>query len=106
MADIQTIKLGGLEVVINDDLGHMAVFHDGALSWDDLFQVKNEIWGEEIAAIEVYPKMSKLVNARACRHLWRMGEADFVPDLLGDDGSEDTLMSRCVNAWSEAREQG
>lgn len=92
-----------VRVWLDDDLGHLLVEHDGSITWDDLQDLKNSIWGDEARAIEVYPPVSQIVNNAPIRHLWRLGETDFAPDLLGADRSEDSLQTRCATAWAEAR---
>ena len=63
----------------------------------------SDIRATEARAIEVYPPVSQIVNNAPIRHLWRLGETDFAPDLLGADRSEDSLQTRCATAWAEAR---
>lgn len=94
---------GVIEILHDEPLGHLMVEHDGSITWDTLFEIKNEIWGDEVRAIEVYPARNQLVNSANIRHLWRLGAHDFCPDLLGDDGAEDSLMVRVGLAWAEAR---
>jgi hypothetical protein len=60
------------------------------------------VWGADARAIEVYPADSQVVNSINCRHLWRLGESDFAPDLLGDVPDQDTLAARFASVWSEA----
>jgi len=100
MSEPYTIPLFGCEVTVDPDLGKIAVAHDGSLDWDTLFEIKCRIWGDEARAIEVYPARSALVNARPCRHLWRLGDADFCPDLLGPVAHDDRLQSRYATAWA------
>jgi len=104
MAEPYTLQLHDLTLIIDPALGHIAVEHDGDISWDDLQSVKNAIWGAEARAIEVYPRQSDVVNARPCRHLWRLGDNDFCPDLLGPRAYDDRLQSRFVRAWTKAGE--
>ncbi|MGC9368696.1 MAG: DUF7694 domain-containing protein [Paracoccaceae bacterium] len=100
---IRTLQLLGYQVTVDDALGKLAVEHPGEMPWDDLFRIKNMVWGEEARAIEIYPRKSDLVNSIPCRHLWRLGEADFCPDLLGPAAHDDRLQSRYVARWTEAR---
>ena len=99
---IREITLIGYQVTINDALGCLSVAHDGDLPWDDLFRIKGMIWGVEARAIEVYPSASALVNNRNMRHLWRLGDRDFCPDLLGPVSYDDSLEARYNRAWAEA----
>jgi hypothetical protein len=39
-------------------------------SWSDFQAIKNELVGEEVDAVEVYPKESNLVNTANQYHLW------------------------------------
>lgn len=97
------VIVNGLSVMVDDQLGHLCVYHDGTLCWDELQAIKAQVWGPEARAIEVYPAASAEVNNRNARHLWRAGAFDFLPDLLGEDGHEDSLQARYAAAWAEAR---
>ncbi|KPU84425.1 hypothetical protein JI58_03905 [Marinosulfonomonas sp. PRT-SC04] len=99
------MRVNGFQVEANHSLGHLAVLHDGEITWDDLQAVKNAVWGEDANAIEVYPAQSRLVNSLNCRHLWRLGANDFCPDLLGQGQERDTLERRFCAAWNEAWSQ-
>ena len=104
---IRTLDICGYSVTVNDQLGHMEVAHDGSMSWDRLQEIKTIVWGADARAIEVYPRASDVVNSGNFRHLWRLGEGDFCPDLLGfetegDTGASDFLWVRCRRAWAEA----
>ena len=92
-----------LRVYHDEQMGHLAIEHDGTITWDELQTVKTSIWGPSARAIEVYPAEGQIVNSADMRHLWRLGENDFAPDLLGDDRAEDSLQGRCAVAWAEAR---
>ena len=83
--------------------GLLSVSHDGTITWDQLQSIKNAVWGEDVRAIEVYPAQSQVINSAPIRHLWRLGPNDFCPDLMGDDGAQDSLQSRFTAAWAEAR---
>ncbi len=96
----------GFDVHVDDAIGHLWVIHDGTITWDQLQDIKNNIWGADARAIEVYPAESDVVNSLHCRHLWRLGPADFAPDLLGNDPAQDSLAARYMGAWAEAREAG
>lgn len=87
-------------VLVDETMGHLWVEHDGTLTWDELQKIKNEIWGSETKAIEVYPPQSLLVNNKTIRHLWRLGEHDFCPDLRGGGAISDTLQARYERAWA------
>ncbi len=98
----------GHPVLLDCQLGHLMVSHDGKITWDQLQAIKNEVWGKDARAIEVYPAQGDVVNTGNWRHLWRLGKHDFCPDLLqhaprhmpGPDG----LQQRHSEAWREAGE--
>lgn len=92
----------GFEVHEHKALGHLWVIHNGSITWDQLQEIKSWVWGADARAIEVYPADSQVVNSINCRHLWRLGESDFAPDLLGDVPDQDTLAARFSSVWSEA----
>lgn len=102
----QIIALG-FDVLLDDRLGHLMVSHDGSITWDQLQAIKSAIWGEDARAIEVYPAASDVVNSGNFRHLWRLGESDFCPDLLehepGNVFADDNLEHRHLGAWTEAK---
>lgn len=55
---------------------------DGApivAEWDVLQAIKNEMCGEEIIAIEIFPAESQKVNEINRRHLWIVSESDIYP---------------------------
>ena len=102
--DVRQIKVNGLSVTIDDTLGKLMVEHDGTITWDQLQAVKNAVWGADARAIEVYPVQAAVVNSGNYRHLWRLGPADFCPDLLEFSfpkpfGRHTGLLARCAAAW-------
>lgn len=98
----------GFAVLVDLQLGHLMVAHDGTITWDQLQAIKNEVWGRDARAIEVYPRAGDVVNGGLFRHLWRLGEGDFCPDLLGFTAAalrpKNSLEARCFEAWCEAQE--
>jgi hypothetical protein len=42
----------------------------GDIPWREKQKIKNELWGKEYTAIEVFPKESELVDAANMYHLW------------------------------------
>lgn len=40
------------------------------LSWDTLQQIKNDIAGEDVTAIEVFPPTDRVIYETNMRHLW------------------------------------
>ncbi|MBA4783374.1 MAG: hypothetical protein H2045_09180 [Rhizobiales bacterium] len=77
LIDIPAIRA----ISIDLGLGHIAVEHDGHLKWDDLQVIKANVWGEDAAAIEIYPPASEVINNRSIRHLWLLGPDDWWPNL-------------------------
>lgn len=75
--------------------GLLSVEHDGTITWDDLQAIKNDLFGKEACATEIYPPQSRVVNNLNMRHLWLLGPGDWWPDL-GHEGELDanTLRSR------------
>lgn len=70
--------------VVHDELrGLLSVEHDGKITWDELQALKDQYFGPETPAIEVYPPNSLVVNSLPMRHLWRLGPTDWWPDLTG-----------------------
>ena len=102
-AEPKELVVNGFNCLHDEAGGHLVVYHDGNINWDDLFAIKNEVWGHSANAIEVYPKAHKVVRSVNARHLWRLGKGDYCPDLLGDDGSCDGLQARQARVWNEAR---
>lgn len=104
---IRTLDICGYQVTVDDALGKLCVAHDGAMSWDRLQEIKTIVWGPDTRAIEVYPRTADVVNNGCYRHLWRLGEGDFCPDLLSHNPSSfefsDALENRSFMAWREAR---
>ncbi len=103
---IRTLEILGMQVTVDDQLGKLCIAHSGVMTWDCLQWIKNFVWGDEARAIEVFPRHSDVVNNGNFRHLWRLGEGDFCPDLLshksGDIYDIDRLQDRHHQAWAEA----
>lgn len=95
-------QIKGFAVLVDDQLGHLAVTHDGTITWDQLQAIKNLVWGADARAIEVYPAQPSVVNNAPMRHLWRLGADDFCPDLLGNTEPKQTLERRFNTAWGAA----
>lgn len=105
--EIRVVDVCGYRVTVDDALGKLCVEHDGMMSWDRLQEIKDIVWGGEARAIEVYPRAGDVVNSGNFRHLWRLGEGDFCPDLLGFNpegarSSKDILWWRSFKAWAKA----
>jgi len=95
------VHIIGFDVLVDNTLGHLAVTHNGTITWDQLQEIKNRVWGQKSRAIEVYPVQSDVVNNASMRHLWRLGVDDFCPDLLGRPQPKKTLAVRFYQAWKE-----
>ena len=108
LLDQRELMVLGFPVLLDRKLGHLMVAHGGTITWDQLQAIKNEVWGRDARAIEVYPRHGDVVNSGNFRHLWRLGEGDFCPDLLhheqGDVLDDDSLEHRHRAAWAEAEE--
>lgn len=72
-----------ISVTLDESRGLLSVEHDGTITWDELQALKNEHFGPEAAAMEVYPPDSDVVNSLPMRHLWKLGAGDYWPDLTG-----------------------
>ena len=59
----------------------ISIHHDGTISWEDMQQIKNEIWGEDVVAVEMFPPEDQVVNSGNYRHLWRWLSITNPPDL-------------------------
>ena len=70
-------------VLLDELRGLMSVEHDGSITWDELQALKNEHFGADAVAIEVYPPNSHVVNSLPMRHLWKLGAGEYWPDLTG-----------------------
>lgn len=103
---IRTLQIGAWTVTVDDQLGKLCVEHSGIINFEMLQLIKDAVWGEDARAIEVYPRAADIVNNGLFRHLWRLGEGDFCPDLLGHSPStsavSDALEYRSAMAWREA----
>lgn len=97
--DPTEMEVMGFRVIVDDTLGHLAVAHDGSISWDQLQRIKNLVWGLDARAIEAYPPQSEVINNVQMRHLWLLGADDFLPDLLGRSRKKQTLERRFEKAW-------
>lgn len=100
-----TALINGFEVMIDVQLGHLAVTHDGTITWDQLQDIKNIAFGSTARAIEVYPSQFDVVNNAPLRHLWLLGNDDFAPDLLNRTDPRDTLENRFHDAWTLATQK-
>ena len=49
------------------------------IPWNIKQEIKNELWGEDRLAIEVFPQESHLIDAQDCYHLWIMPKGFKMP---------------------------
>ena len=49
------------------------------ICWSEKQRIKNEIFGHEAVAIEIFPKMSELVDSANMYHLWVMPDGFVIP---------------------------
>ncbi|WP_024896825.1 DUF7694 domain-containing protein [Brucella rhizosphaerae] len=89
-------------ILLDELRGLLSVEHDGTITWDELQELKNEYFGPDVVAIEVYPPHSNVVNSLPMRHLWRLGANEYWPDLTGQKAVGDlTLRDREILTRSE-----
>lgn len=104
--EFTVIEGPGFVATVDAALGHISVEHDGSLTWEHLQAIKTTAWGPDARAIEVYPRDDHVLNKGNIRHLWRLGDSDFCPDLLGRKTHtpmmqpDDSLQLRWANAWA------
>lgn len=64
-------KWGNVEhVTITKVSGGISTGGSNPISWSEKMMIKNELFGENRIAIEVYPKQNKLVDITDTYHLW------------------------------------
>lgn len=51
-------------------VSHVTITAHKQPNWAEKQQIKNELFGEEATAIEVFPKESELVNNASMYHIW------------------------------------
>lgn len=51
------------------------------ITWDELQNLKNKVFGIEAWAFEIYPPESELVNRKNVRHLWQVKNGHNLPNL-------------------------
>ncbi len=91
-----------VSVTLDELRGLLSVEHDGSITWDELQALKNEHFGPDAVAIEVYPPNSNVVNSLPMRHLWKLGAGEYWPDLTGQKAVGDlTLRDREILTRTE-----
>ncbi|WP_179947171.1 MULTISPECIES: hypothetical protein [unclassified Brucella] len=89
-------------VLLDELRGLLSIEHDGSITWDELQELKNEHFGPDAVAIEVYPPHSHVANSLPMRHLWKLGAGEYWPDLTGQRLVGDlTLRDREILTRSE-----
>lgn len=67
---------------------HIEIEHDGSINWLEMQTIKNEVWGRDAIAIEMYPPQDRVVNGGSTefhyRHLFKMNDDFAWPDIRGD----------------------
>lgn len=65
-------------IVLSNDR-HIALCRkDGkVVSWSEKMLIKNELFGNETMAIEIYPPQSKLVDNENVYHLWLVEQGEY-----------------------------
>ena len=68
-------------VTISRKSDGMMLTNDGSnnFTWAEKYQIKNELFGENRAAIEVYPKADRLVDVADVYHLWVFDKKVDIP---------------------------
>ncbi len=51
-------------------IGSLTVFGENDIPWATKMEIKNELFGEERLAVEVFPKIKNLVDTMDVYHLW------------------------------------
>ena len=69
-------NIGYVEHVTMMRINHTDPLHAGKIGWAEKQMIKNELFGEDRVAIEVYPKQNMLVDVCDVYHLW-VFEKDF-----------------------------
>ena len=49
------------------------------ISWNVKQEIKNELWGKDRVAIEVFPQEANLIDVQDCYHLWIMPKGFKMP---------------------------
>jgi len=65
-----------------DDITHLSIRRldrGHAKDWREFQQIKNELLGEEVEAIELYPMQSRVVDAANQFHLWALPKGEMFP---------------------------
>lgn len=58
---------------------HVAIDGESPIGWAEKMMIKNELFGEDRFAVEVYPKQEMLVDVADVYHLWVFGKKYDMP---------------------------
>ena len=73
------------------DIKHVCLRNQAGtdVSWAEKQRIKNELFGRESHAIEVFPRMSRLVDEAPMSHLWVLPDTFELPfGIHADDARE------------------
>jgi hypothetical protein len=73
-------------------------------NWRHFQQIKNEIAGPEVEAVEIFPRESRLADNANQYHLWCLPEGVDVP--IGFEGGFVTITDEDVEAWNSQGGKG
>ena len=65
-----------------EDFTHLSIRRldrGNAKDWREFQQIKNELLGEDIEAVELYPMQSRVVDAANQYHLWALPKGEMFP---------------------------
>jgi hypothetical protein len=79
-----TVQISTVATAIGEVMHLWIRHHTGEMprAWSDLQRIKNEIAGNERAAVEVFPPVSELVDSANMAHLWVYPEDFVIPFRL------------------------
>lgn len=63
----------------NNKLESLSADGSRDIPWNVKQQIKNELWGKDRIAIEVFPQETNLIDAQDCYHLWIMPKGFKMP---------------------------
>ncbi|TCX51947.1 MULTISPECIES: hypothetical protein [unclassified Dehalobacter] len=66
------------------------------IPWAEKQRIKNELFGKEVLAIEVFPAESRLIDQAGMYHLWVFPEGAELPFGLHDDDMKTVHVARAI----------
>lgn len=94
-------KIGKVEhaciLIIKDDENRYSTNGERDISWNEKQRIKNEIFGEDRIAIEVFPEESHLVDVMDCYHLWILPKYYELPFGIHPKDQKCRVVNRGVN---------